>query len=335
MSFWKKHSDDALADESALPPLTVKTVRSFESRYGVKLPEPLIKLLKQQNGGTPADNGFKFDGEDYYVDSFYGLAGRKHFASIQPLSEWLDLQDDPELSTEIRDQIGKPKLVFPFADHGGHCKFALDYNQTSPKGVPRIIYFVIEGVLDQVATLTNSFEDFLNGHYLGEAAPSVNLGDIEKEKVLLRTKARAKDVQFENWICDRPKDLFIYSQSFSDGKTTLRRSKLLKKSLNPTFCEISKLDYLPKPTIYQLLVYGNRNSSWVSFDESEQGGTIWKNTKGEMAYDTIYSHDRKQLVQLRKRLCPSYREEPTLTPKQAMKAVEKMMQENMRILNDL
>jgi hypothetical protein len=322
MGFWRQFEEGSPAATSALPPLTDEVVRSFESRYGVRLPARLVELLNEQNGGSLVDTGFKFDGEDYYVDTISGLAGADRFGIIRPVSEIFDREDEVDLLAQIKEQLGKPELVFPFGDYGGHCMYALDYNQSSKTGDPRVIYFVIEGDLSGVTTLADTFEDFLKGHYLGEPTPSVTLGDVAGETLLEETRSSGRHVhggtalEFFNWVCDRKKELVIYTKSVWDMKVSLRRSVIPKKSLEPDFCEISKVEYVAEPATYQLLLHVDPNRPRASVDDAEQSGTVWKNTKSDLLYDSVHSYDREQLVRLRKQISPNYRGKPTSLTKQ-------------------
>jgi hypothetical protein len=317
MKFWLQFEEGSPAAETALPPLTDEVVRSFESRYGVRLPTRLVELLKEQNGGSLVDTGFKFGGEDYYVDSISGLADTDRFGNIRPISEIFDREDEADLFTQIKKQLGQPERVFPFGDYGGHCMYALDYNRSSKAGEPKVIYFIIEGDLSGVTILADSFKDFLQGHYLGEPTPSVNLEDVSKETLLVETRSSGRHVhggtalEFFSWVCDRKKELIVFSKRTWDGKVSLRRSVVSKKSLAPDFCEITQLEYVGEPATYQLLLHVDPNRSWVSIDDAEQSGPVWKNTKAKAVYDSVYSHDRDQLVQLSKRIFPNYRGTPT------------------------
>lgn len=317
MKFWLQFEEGSPAAETALPPLTDDEVRSFESRYRVKLPKRLVDLLKAQNGGSLVHDSFKFRGKDYYLDDISGLAASEQFGTIKPLSEVFDLEDEGDLEAQIKDQIGNPELVFLFGTYGGHCMYALDYNQASKQQEPKVIYFILEGDLSGVRSLADSFDDFLKGHYLGEPTPSVNLEDVSKETLLVETRSAGRHVhggtalEFFNWVCDRKKELIVFSKSTWDGKVSLRRSVVPKKSLVPDFCEISKVEYVGEPAIYQLLLQVDPNCSGVTIDDAEQSGTVWKNTKCEVMNDYVYSHDRDQLVQLSKRIFPNYRGKPT------------------------
>lgn len=317
MKFWLQIEEGSPAAETALPPLTDEEVHSFESRYRVKLPKRLVDLLRMQNGGSLVHSGFKFGGKDYYLDDISGLAASEQFGTIKPLSEVFDLKDEGDLEAQIKSQIGNPQLAFLYGSHGGHCMYALDYNQVSKQGDPKVIYFILEGNLSGVTTLAGSFDDFLKGHYLGEPTPSVNLEDVSKETLLIETRSSGRHVhggtalEFFNWVCDRKKELIVFSKSTWDGKISLRQSVVPKKSLAPDLCEISKVEYVGEPTIYQLLLHVDPNRSWVTIDDAEQCGPTWKNTKGKVVYDRVYSHDQNQLVQLSKRIFPNYRGTPT------------------------
>lgn len=317
MSFWRQFDQEAAVSRSSGPQLTDETVGALESRYGVKFPKSLVELLKVQNGGTLADSGFKFGGEDYYVDSIYGLSASDQWGNIKPISEVFDLNVEEELKRQIHAEIGNPELVFPFADFGGHCLYALDYNQASPKGEPKIIYFVCEGELSAVRTIAESFEHFLNGHDRGEAAPSVKLDDIAKETVLLETTVAGQhlhggaSLEFSNWVCDRKNEVVIYTKSVWNRKVSLRRSVIPKRSLEPDFCEISKVEYVAEPAIYQLLLHVDPNRPLASVQDAEQSRTVWKNTKCELLYDSVYSHDQEQLAHLSRKLFSNYQGKPT------------------------
>jgi hypothetical protein len=176
--------------------------------------------------------------------------------------------------------------------------------------------------LSGVTALAASFEEFLKGHYFGEAGPSVNVDDVVKETVLVETRAAGKhanggaNLEFFNWVCDRKKELIVFSKSVWDKKVSLRRSAIPKKSLAPDICEISKLEYAGEPAIYQLLLHVDPNRSWALIDDSEQSEQVWKNSKSKLLYDSVYSHDREQLVQLRKQIFPDYRGKPKSLTKQ-------------------
>ena len=144
----------------------------------------------------------------------------------------------------------------------------------------------------------------------------MNLEDVSKETLLVETRSAGRHVhggtalEFFSWVCDRKKELIVFSKSTWDGKVRLRRSVVPKKSLAPDFREISKVEYVGEPAIHQLNLHVDPNCSWVTIDDAEQSGTGWKNTKGKVVYDSVYSHDRDQLVQLSKRIFPDYRGTP-------------------------
>ena len=316
MSFWYQFDDEKKSNDINHPPLTDDMVRSLEDLYKVRFPKRLVALLKEKNGGYLTDNEFKFDGEDYMVDSISGLTNPEEWSNIKPITRIFEGELGESVLRELNSKFVNPDLVLPFADYAGHCLYALDFNDSSPTGEPRIVYLEIEGDV-VVRSLADSFDDFLKGHYLGEPTPSVNLEDVSKETLLVETRSAGRHVhggttlEFFSWACDRKKELLVFSKSTWDGKVHLRRSVVPKKSLAPDFCEISKVDYVGEPAIYQLLLHVDPNCSWVELDDAEQSGTVWKNTKGKVVYDRVYSHDRDQLVQLSKRIFPNYRGTPT------------------------
>lgn len=317
MKFWLQFEEGSPAAEAALPPLTDEEVRSFESRYNVTLPKRLVTLLKEQNGGSLVHDSFKFHGKDYYLDDFLGLSGARQFGTIKPLSEVFDFRDKGDLEALIKGQIGNPELVFLFGVYGDHCMYALDYNRAYEQGEPKVIYFIPEGDSSGVSSLASNFGDFLKGNYPGEPTPSVNLEDVSKETLLVETRSAGRHVhggtalEFFSWVCDRKKELIVFSRSTRDGNICLRRSVVPKESLAPDFCEISKVKYVSEPAIYELLLHVDPNRSWVTIDDAKQCETVWKNTAGKVVYDSVYSHDRDQLVQLSKRIFPNYQGTPT------------------------
>ena len=316
MSFWVQFDEDKKANDINHPPLTDETVAFCEAHYGVKFPKQLLTLLREKNGGYLVDTEFKLGGKDYQVDSIFGLAAPQEWGNIKPITRIFDPKEEVEIHRQLQAKIGNPDLVLPFADFAGHCMYALDYNQMARSGEPKIVYLLIESDVC-VKTIAESFDAFLKGHYLGEAISAVDLAEVAGETVLLESSIAARhnhgdiDIKFFHWVCGRKTEVVVYSKTVWDKTVTLRKSVISRRSLEPEFCEITKVVYIAEPAVYELCLHVNPRRKLASIEESTPAGRLWKNTRCELLYDSVHSRDRSQLLQLRKQLFPNYQGKPT------------------------
>jgi hypothetical protein len=96
MSFWYQFPEENRENDIRHPPLTDPTVASIQARHRVRLPQRLVGLLREKNGGYLTDKEFKLKGADYQVDFISGL--RKGGVSSNPFPTFSNVWTTPSSS---------------------------------------------------------------------------------------------------------------------------------------------------------------------------------------------------------------------------------------------
>jgi hypothetical protein len=140
-AFWRD------SDYFTGPPLTDAAVRAAEKRFGYKLPEAYLRLLRIRNGGSPRRPYFHVEGLAgwdmgyFVVDSLRGLGD--HFWAVDTCDR------HPNVGLRIGD-----------TPSGGHDAVMLDYSQCGPKGEPRVVH-AEQGCAAEVTVLAPDFATFV------------------------------------------------------------------------------------------------------------------------------------------------------------------------------
>ena len=305
---------DSLLHNNHHPPLTDATVASIEARYHVRFPRRLIALLREKNGGYLNDKEFKFKGKDYQVDSISGLA-EEGWSAIEPISRFFKRSSHPDFLDEFPAKLGNLDRVLIFAGYASHCLYALDYNKSDQIEEPRVLYLNIEGGITAHEVARN-FDEFLDGHYLGDPVPSVRWDELADQTPALETHVafqhKLGETHLEEFhrVYRLKSTLVLFTRSLWDEKVRLRKATITLKSLAPEFCNISKLDHAAGPDVFVLCLHVDPHRKWVDLEDSEQSGNLWKNTRAQVVYDSIHAFDRKLLDKFRRELFPSYKGKP-------------------------
>ena len=129
-------------------PLTDDLILKAEKRFGYKLPEPYLQLLRIRNGGSPRKSYFHVEGlrgwpTGYFqVDSLRGIGHRI----------W---------GIEVGDTY--PRIGPRLCDtpSGGHDAVLLDYSQCGRQGEPRVVHAVQGCKPSEVTFLAPNFAAFI------------------------------------------------------------------------------------------------------------------------------------------------------------------------------
>ena len=309
MSFWYEFPEENRENDIQHPSLTDATVASIETRFHVRFPQRLIALLREKNGGYLRDKEFKLKGEDHQVDCIFGLA-EKGRSIIEPVSTLFESLE------EFPAELGNPDRVLTFADYAGHCLYALDYNKCGRNGGPRVLYLDTEGEITG-REVASSFDEFLDGHYLGDTTPSVRWDEMIDQTsaleahVSFRHKFGEAHLEMLHRVYRRERILIIFTRSLWNGKVRLRKATIELDSLAPDFCNISKLDYASGPDVFVLHFHVDPHGKLVNVEDSEHSGSRWKNTRSQLLYDAVHAFDHELLDKFRRELFPDYRGKPT------------------------
>lgn len=160
-SFW-----DTGSDYGVQPPLTDRAVEEAERLLNVTLPDSLLDLLRDQNGGRVDDtrNAFptsrptSWSADHVPFDNVMGIGHRDGA---------LSMLDSPYLVEEW----GLPKAVVLLSGDG-HCWTGLDYRTCGRHGEPSVAWFDADD--DSELTLAPDFRSFVKG--------LVSAGEFEGER---------------------------------------------------------------------------------------------------------------------------------------------------------
>ena len=139
--------------------ITGERVNEAEKRLGYKLPKSYIELIKNKNGGSPANDCFRTEmptswAKDHIaITSIKGLGGNwgidsESFGSDDAIEEW-----------------GYPKIGIVICDcpSAGHDVVMLDYRKNGQAGEPEIVHIETECDEPMITFLAKDFETFIKG----------------------------------------------------------------------------------------------------------------------------------------------------------------------------
>jgi hypothetical protein len=306
------------------PPLTDDEVRVCEADFGLRFPQALIDLLKEQNGGYFENSDFKIQGTDLTINEVIGISSSEKWGRLQPLSRILDPENFPEEDlAEIRDVIGDLSKIIPF-DGDGHYYYALDYNRLNRSGEPTVLYLDIEGGAS-CRKVTDSFAELLAAQYEGDAQPAVRMEEADKLKLIAAgeysgTREGVPQALRHSWkICLSGRSIIVLSAENHGWGVQYHRYEAQKSSLDlipgrladlgeeldPELAELIQpslesplIDQWAEgltPTCYQLRLPVDPQKRWVKHQTSAPYGGKWKNTSGEIVYASVYSSSRSGL----------------------------------------
>lgn len=150
--FWND-SQHAQKEYIGNPP-TDELIASVEQELGYKLPTSYIGLIKQQNGGIPA-NTYSPIGEDcaMAITGIFGIDRNKRYSVCGEIG-----------SQFMIDEWGYPAIGVAICDcpSAGHDMVFLDYRECGPLGEPKVVHIDQESDF-KITTLAENFEDFIRG----------------------------------------------------------------------------------------------------------------------------------------------------------------------------
>lgn len=140
------------------PDLSPELVSAAEESLGYKLPQSMVDLLNDCNGGIPTRACFpmasptSWASDHFQVKAVLGIGGRRGFygedslfASDYMIGEW----DYPDVG-----------IVICMMPSGGQDTVMLDYSTVGPQGEPSVAYIDEDRVPQQIAP---SFAEFVAG----------------------------------------------------------------------------------------------------------------------------------------------------------------------------
>ena len=185
-NFWGQWSEEYLKDNPELPPLTDEILAAFKKRCALKLPPALFNLLRTKNGGRLHNPDFKLGGRDCCVSEIVGLGTVEDFSSIRSYAFMLAGEDYTELREKLTQRVGGDlSNVLLIADSGGFPDaFALNFNHLNSTGEPTVYRISMDGEDACAELIADCFDDFLKGHYFGEAEPITRMEDAVQYRLL-------------------------------------------------------------------------------------------------------------------------------------------------------
>lgn len=145
------------SDRYTGPELSPELVAAAESSLGYTLPQSLVALLAECNGGIPVRRCYPMSTPTSWADdhieteAILGVGGRRGFYSDQGLgSEYL-------IGEWEYPAIG---IVICAMPSGGHDAVMLDYSEVGRHGEPSVAYIDEDRVPQRIAP---SFAEFLTG----------------------------------------------------------------------------------------------------------------------------------------------------------------------------
>jgi hypothetical protein len=132
-------------------PLTDPMVTEAERRFGYKLPQAYLRLLRLRNGGSPTRSYFPIEGLRGWdagylvVESLRGIGPRGWLWGI-------------DANHDNYPRIG---LVIGDTPSGGHDYVMLDYSRCGPKGEPRVVHAEQGCAASEVTLLAPNFAAFV------------------------------------------------------------------------------------------------------------------------------------------------------------------------------
>jgi hypothetical protein len=332
MNFWRQFAPESDPAVMEHPPLTDEAVTFCEKKFGLKFPPALLDLLKTKNGGVLENFDFKIGTKDFTVGSILGIGNGDSFYDIRPVSSLVNPSDSfgTELWKKLEDSAGNLSKLLHFADNDPYW-YALDYNHLNSRGEPKVICVLTDEDEAAAWPLADSFEEFLNGHYFGDAEPIVRLEEATALELVAQGEYEGKSkrtglpVKISWKISSQSRRLIVLSNEdwgLGEGLELIRaelgkafvcfgrelppgyESELAE--LGPEVVEgirahveaepIEEYDVGVKPRCYQLRLEVQPGEAWVTCQSSKQYQGRWKNRQYRVVYTSIYSADKEALA---------------------------------------
>lgn len=149
-------------DEYTEPAPSDQLIASIEEQLGVRLPDALIALARQRNGGRLALTAYPMSTPTGWADDYVAATGLFAIGRTSRYSLVGDLG-----ATFFRDEWGYPAWGVGFADtpSAGHELLMLDYRDSGPQGEPRVVHvdqergYLVTDVAPDVATFLYGLVD--------------------------------------------------------------------------------------------------------------------------------------------------------------------------------
>ena len=140
-------------------PLTQGKIRLVEETLGYKLPDSLVELMSNRNGGAPVRNCHRTATRTSWADDHVAITG---FLSIGVKKAWSLC--GALGSRFMIEEWGYPPIGIYFADcpSAGHDMLCLDYTGCGSKGEPRVVH-VDQEFRYAVTHVADDFELFVRG----------------------------------------------------------------------------------------------------------------------------------------------------------------------------
>lgn len=140
------------------PELTPDLVSAAQDSLGYTLPQSLVDLLNDCNGGTPARHCFPMSSptswasDHFQIKAILGIGGKRGFSGDGSLFA----------SDYMVEEWGYPRIGVAICTmpSGGHDTVMLDYSTVGPQGEPSVAYIDEDRVPQQIAS---SFAEFVAG----------------------------------------------------------------------------------------------------------------------------------------------------------------------------
>lgn len=331
MAFWHEYREGEV--DFRLPFLTDETIVECESKFGIKFPPALIRLLRTQNGGLLENFDFKFHGRDGDVTNIRGIHETEQFKAVWPCSSLFDGNDEmmSEVLQRFTQQAGDLSKVLWFADNdlGG---FALNYNRLNSEREPTIDSIFMDEDRVEVEPVADSFEEFLKCQYVGDPQPAIRLEEAETLEVIAQGGYVGKyktarglltaDTPIEtSWkICRQDGRIIVLSREDWGFGAELQRAELQIASmcfgheltrkqasqLGPELLDLVR-DHIEAPAVeeydvdvdpacYLMRIEVHPRKHWVCIRTSKFKDGLWKNSsESQVVYTKVHSADKALL----------------------------------------
>ena len=155
--FWD--DDEYALKEYVSEPPSDELIASVEEELGYKLPASYICLMKQHNGGIPANTCYPSDEPTSWADDhiaitgIFGIGREKDYSLCGKLGSrfMIDEWEYPAIGIAICD-----------CPSAGHDMIFLDYRDSGPQGEPAVVHVDQENDY-KITRLADSFEEFICG----------------------------------------------------------------------------------------------------------------------------------------------------------------------------
>lgn len=156
-NFWEDSAYALKEYVSASP--SDELITSIEQELGYKLPPSYIWLMKQHNGGIPANTCFPTDkptswaGDYVAITGIFGIGREKTYSLCGELGSQFMIEEwkYPAIGVAICD-----------CPSAGHDMIFLDYRECGPQGEPKVVH-IDQECNYEITPLADSFEDFIRG----------------------------------------------------------------------------------------------------------------------------------------------------------------------------